>query len=200
MANPDLVQRAAEQVAAALHATGPADRDAPTPCRDWDLRTLVNHFGGTSAAMGALGRGESLDPDDPWGGRTDIPREDWPVELADRVHAVGTAWSADGPWQHPHSTGGQDMPGQMLGDMAFIEILLHGWDVVTAAGGHLDVDDEVGAEAYRSVAETADLGRQMGAYADAVPVQETAPAFHRALGASGRDPGWSPPAAGAATG
>ncbi|CAN5659969.1 hypothetical protein BH18ACT7_BH18ACT7_03110 [soil metagenome] len=44
----------------------------------------------------------------------------------------------------------------------------------------------------RVVTETAELGRQMGAYGPEVPVSPDATAFDRALGLAGRDPNWRP--------
>lgn len=191
-AAPQLISAAAAQVAKALDGLSAPPLDVPTPCTEFTLRTLVNHFAGTSQAMAVLGHGESLDPDDPWGSRTDVAADHWTAELANRVRAAGAAWADEQPWNHPHDLGGSQMPGRALGEMAFVELLVHGWDIVTAAGGRLKVSDDVGRELERCVAETAELGRQMGAYAHAVPVDADAPAFERALGLSGRNPTWSP--------
>lgn len=46
------------------------------------------------------------------------------------------------------------------------------------------------------MAETGEQGRQMGIFGAPVPVAADAPALDRALGLSGRDPGWAPAAAG----
>jgi hypothetical protein len=79
----------------------------------------------------------------------------------------------------------------MIGEMAMAEVLLHGWDLARATGQPLSVPDEVGRELRRSIEETAGLGRSMGAYGEEVRVGDERPEFERALGASGRDPGWS---------
>lgn len=73
-----------------------------------------------------------------------------------------------------------------------VELLFHGWDLAVATGQHLQVDPEAAASALRVVAETADMGRQMGAYRAEVPVPADATAFDRALGLAGRDPNWRP--------
>jgi uncharacterized protein (TIGR03086 family) len=80
------------------------------------------------------------------------------------------------------------MPARSLGEMALIEVLLHGWDVARATDQQVDVSDALGAELLRCVAETADLGRQVGAYGTAVPVADNASDFAKALGLAGRTP------------
>src|SRR4029450_5214344 len=52
----------------------------------------------------------------------------------------------------------------------------------------IDVPDALGAELLRWVAETADLGGQVGAYETAVPVADNASDFAKALGLAGRTP------------
>ena len=72
--------------------------------------------------------------------------------------------------------------------MALIEVLLHGWDVARATDQQVDVSDALGAELLPCVAETADLGRQVGAYGTKVPVADNASDFAKALGLAGRSP------------
>jgi hypothetical protein len=50
------------------------------------------------------------------------------------------------------------------------------------------VSDALGAQLLRCVAETADLGRQVGAYGAKVPVADNASDFAKALGLAGRNP------------
>jgi uncharacterized protein (TIGR03086 family) len=88
--------------------------------------------------------------------------------------------------------GGQAMPAPMIGEMALAEMLLHGWDLARATGQQLVLSDEIGRELRRSIEETAELGRAMGAYGDEVGVPAQATEFERALAASGRDPRWRP--------
>ena len=75
--------------------------------------------------------------------------------------------------------------------MAYAEILLHGSDIARATGTSLEVSDEGAAALRRTVAETAELGRQMGAYGDPVAVDPDATDFETALGSAGRDPAWA---------
>jgi uncharacterized protein (TIGR03086 family) len=107
------------------------------------------------------------------------------------VDGLGVAWAKPDAWQGSVSFGGSEMTAEAVGQMAFAEALLHGWDLSRAAGRSLDIPDEVGAELLRLVAVSADLGRSMGAYGAEIMIAEDRPAFDRALALAGRDPDWA---------
>lgn len=167
------------------------DLDAPTPCTDYDLRTLVEHFVGTSEAMARLGRGEPLDPADPWGGGTGAADGDWAARLRGTLAEIGRGWGGAEAWEGEAAIGGATMPRTMLGEMALVEVALHGWDVARALGRTVLLEPDVAAAVDRAVASSAALGRQMGVYAAEVPVPAGASPLDRALGKAGRDPGWA---------
>lgn len=183
-----MMSEAGTVVAAAARAGAGTDLAGPTPCGDWDLRTLVRHFVGTSGAFVRAGRDKALDPDDPWGSNAVLDESDWAGQLAGQVAAAGEAWSR--PWAWTGSIEGAQMPATAVGEMGLIELMLHGWDVARAAGQSLPVSDELGAEVLRCLEPTLDQGRQFEVYGPAVSVPEDASAFARALGLSGRDPDW----------
>ena len=182
---------AAETVADALRDLDRLDPAAATPCQEWDAATLINHFSGTSVALGRIGRGEPLDPDNPWGQGEPAGDGDWRGRLADNVDGLGVAWAKPDAWQGSVSFGTSEMTAEAVGQMAFAEALLHGWDLSRAAGRSLHIPDEVGAELLRLVALSADLGRSMGAYGAEIMIAEDRPAFDRALALAGRDPDWA---------
>jgi uncharacterized protein (TIGR03086 family) len=181
---------AAEDVARVVEGADRADLAGPTPCTDFDLRALVNHYVGTTQALARVGQRTPLDPDDPYGSKHDVSRGDWQHQLGTSLRALAEAWSSPAAWEGTVDMGGQAMPAPMIGEMALAEMLLHGWDLASATGQSLVVPDEIGRELRRSIEETAELGRSMGAYGDEVTTGADASEFERALAASGRDPGW----------
>jgi uncharacterized protein (TIGR03086 family) len=185
-----VMSEAGATVAAAVRASAGTDLAAPTPCGDWDLRTLVRHFVGTSGAFVRAGRDQALDPADPWGGNAVLDESDWAGQLADRVEAAGQAWSRSEAWTG--SVEGAQMPAPAIGEMALIELLLHGWDVARAGNQVLTVSAELGAEVLRCLEPTLEQGRQFEVYGPPVSVPGDAAAFDRALGLAGRDPDWRP--------
>ena len=177
-------------MAPAVRASGGTDLASPTPCGDWDLRTLVRHFLGTSSAFVRAGRTGALDPDDPWGGNAVLEESGWADRLAGQVAEAGDAWSRPEAWAG--SVEGAKMPATAVGEMGLIELMLHGWDVARAGGGRLTVSAELGAELLRCLEPTLEQGRQFDAYGRPVGVPDDADAFSRALGLSGRDANWRP--------
>ena len=176
-------------VVEALHDPLPTDLAGPTPCAELDLAGLVAHVVGTTRAMARAGRGEPLDPENPWGGGT--AEGDWGATLRANLTAIGEGWSREEAWQGTVQAGTSELPATMVGEMALIEVAVHGWDLTRALHREVALPDDVAQEILRAVETTADLGRQMGAYGPAVAVPENAPALERALGAAGRDPHWA---------
>lgn len=187
----DVMDEACRTVSGVVQRSARADLSLPTPC-GWDLRTLANHFAGTCGALARVGQRQALDPDHPWGSDDEATGEGWATTLADRVTDLATSWSQPAAWQGSVAAGGPEMPAQSLGEMALVEVVLHGWDLARATGRELQVSPALAREVLRSVTETSELGRRMGAYGPEVEIPVGASDLDRALGAAGRDPGWQP--------
>jgi uncharacterized protein (TIGR03086 family) len=176
-------------VAAAVRAGAGVNLTGPTPCADWDLRTLLRHFVGTSGAFVRAGQTKALDPDDPWGSKAQLDEQNWADQLAGQVEAMSLAWSRPEAWTG--SIEGAQMPAPAVGELGLIELMLHGWDVARATGQVLRISDAVGVELLRCLEPTLDQGREYEVYGPEVTVAADASSFARALGLSGRDPDWS---------
>lgn len=185
---PEDVARAVIGVVA---GAGDSDLHFPTPCANFDLKTLVNHFIGTTGALGRVGRREPLDPADPYGATTNATNGDWPAQLSVILDGLARAWADPKAWQGEVDMGGQTMPAAMIGEMAMAEVVLHGWDLARATRQRLDIAAETATELRRSIEATAELGRQMGAYGPHVDIAVEAGDFEHALAASGRNPDWT---------
>lgn len=181
---------AVEPVLAVVDAVKADQLELPTPCSGYDVRGLINHLAGTMAWLERVGRRLPPEAGDPFGGNTDVTASDWQALLATRIRAMVAAWAEPSAWEG--SIEDMQLPATMIGEMALTELLVHGWDLAVATGQQVDYGDDIGHELHRIVAETAGLGRQMGAYGAEVAVSSTAPAFDRTLGLTGRDPNWTP--------
>lgn len=186
----ELLPGAFEPVVAVVETLGPDSLDRPTPCTDFDVRALVNHFAGTTAWIERVGRRAAPDADDPFGAKLDVTTGEWRALLVERIRAVGVAWADPAAWEG--AVEGVGMPASMIGEMAVAEVLTHGWDLAAATGQPLKVDEDAATAVHRFMVETGELGRQGAAYGPEVAVPAEAPTFDRALGLSGRDPHWTP--------
>ena len=187
----DAVGPTCAAVAAAVTDPPDVDLNGPTPCTDFDVRSLVEHFVGTSGAMARLGHHEPLDAQDPWGGGAGAAEGDWPARLRGNLDAIADGWSREEAWQGDAEVGGSAMPRPMLGEMALVEVAMHGWDLARALGRTVELEPDVAEAVDEAVASSAELGRQMGAYGPEVRVDDGATGLDRALGKAGRDPAWA---------
>ena len=163
----------------------------PTPCDDWDVRTLLNHLiVWTSYSLEARAHGDSV--------AQDLIDRDF---AADPGFAAGyraqldralTAWSDPAKWEGSLNVMGSPMPAADVAALNIAEMVLHGWDLAAATGQAYTVSEPAAAAAMRAVEANADLFRQYKGFAEPVEVPASASALDRLLAASGRDPAWTP--------
>jgi len=172
--------------------TGTEALDAPTPCPDWDLRTLLNHtilwtsYSAERRAHGESVAQELMDKD-----FTADPgfREDYARQISQAVEA----WSAPQAWAGDRSVMGSATPATEVGAMLIMEMALHGWDVAKATGQEYHAGDALAETLLETVQAQAEMFRKYQGFAAAVETKPDAPAFDRALALSGRDPAWKQP-------
>ena len=172
-----------------IHGVSAAEGGAPTPCTEWDVRTVANHMLGTVEAMRRVGAGEALDRDDPWGTNGDHMREEWRRDLSDLLTAYADAWSQEDAWEGEAMDGA--MPKKLVGELAFVEVMVHGWDLARGSGQDVEYDDAAVDEAVEVMERIGEQGRSQGAFGPEVSVPDDAPALHKVLGQAGRDPEWT---------
>ena len=190
----------AEMAAAAAEAArvvngvpeGTDTLQAPTPCGDWDLRTLLNHtILWTSYSAERRAHGESVAEDLMSKDFTADPgfRDDYARQIGRAVQA----WSDPQAWAGERSVMGDATPAADVGAMLLMEMVLHGWDVAKATGQEYHAGDAVAEALLVTVEAQAELFRKYQGFADAVETAGNTTAFDRALSLSGRDPDWQQP-------
>ena len=182
---------AAAEAARVVNGVPEGTLNAPTPCGDWDLRTLLNHtILWTSYSAERRAHGESVAEDLMNKDFTADPgfREDYARQISQAVEA----WSAPQAWAGDRSVMGSATPATEVGAMLIMEMALHGWDVARATGQEFDLDDATATALEDIVQAQAELFRKYQGFADAVETPGDATTFDRALGLSGRDPQWKP--------
>ena len=162
---------------------------APTPCTDFDVRAVANHMLGTIEAMRRIGASEPLDPEDPWGTSGDHMSDQWRDDLGRTLTEYAEAWSSPEAWEGDVMDGA--MPKQAIGDMAFVEAILHGWDLAKGSGQDLAVRRRGrGARAGDHGADRGD-GPLPGCLRSRGRRARRRAPFDKVLAQAGRDPRWS---------
>ncbi|MFC5958105.1 TIGR03086 family metal-binding protein [Streptomyces pratens] len=169
-----------------------------TPCPRYAVHHLLGHLAGLSVAFRDAGRKDL-------GGTTDtspdaaLPdlRPGWREDLPAVLGELAEAWRDPLAWTGMTRAGGVDLPGEVAGAVAADELVIHGWDLARATGQEY-APDPAALEAAHAflLAAAAEPGRDggEGIFGPVVPVPSGAPLLDRAVGLSGRDPGWTPKA------
>jgi uncharacterized protein (TIGR03086 family) len=159
----------------------------PTPCPDWDVRTLLNHiilWTAYSAEQRAYGKSvaeELMNKDF-------TAEPDFAADYAAQVDKALAAWADPAAWEREIGVVGNAMPAADVAAMLIMEIALHGWDLATATGQEYQCPEDVAAVLLTTVQQQGEMFRQYEGFAGIVQIPADAPVFDRALALSGRDP------------
>ena len=175
------------------------DMTLPTPCADWDMRTLLTHLSDSMADLETALRTGRLDPASAPGQAVGGD----PVELL-RDRAAELLYATFG---HSGSEGfvavsGLPMPAGLLTCTGAVEIAVHGWDVSAAlrrAGGPARPIPAALATRMLRLCPLLVAGRE-GLFALPVHVPAQASPGDQLVGYLGRDPGNTPRSARVVTG
>jgi uncharacterized protein (TIGR03086 family) len=163
-----------------------------TPCPELAVHNLVGHVLGLSVAFRDAARkdlGATTDTN-PGAAAPDIG-PGWREELPKALDDLAEAWRDPAAWTGMTRAGGVDLPGAVAAAVVADELVIHGWDLAVATGRPYEPDPAALQTSYGFLlAATQDPSRGGGIFGPVVPVPDEAPLLDRALGLSGRDPGW----------
>ena len=170
----------------------PADRwEAPTPCREWTVRDLVNHLVGEHLWAAHLLRGETLDEvGDRYDG--DLVGQE-PVAAWSAAEANSSAaWKGLVSLDQPVTvSAGQTSAGAYAEEM-LLDLVVHGWDLARGAGQDEAMDPAALAHLLAFVSSNADSWKDTGMFAPPVRTASADPQ-DRLLALLGRDATrWAP--------
>ncbi|WP_433275159.1 TIGR03086 family metal-binding protein [Pseudonocardia xinjiangensis] len=199
MDNADHLSRSIDLAVAVIRGADPARYDDPSPCSDFAVRDVVNHLAFGFLLAHRSGARQAWDPS--WTGaeRTPflrgLPESGWAQACEEQAAAAAQAWATPAAWEGESQMGGSPMPAAVIGSIMTAEFAVHAWDLAVATGQPLQVPPALAQVVLEGVESIAQMGRDGGWFGAAVDVPAGAPAFERALAASGRDPRWTPPSA-----
>lgn len=180
-----LFRRAAEGFGRHVHAITDVQWDDPTPCTDWDVRTLVNHVtveqlwvpplasGSTVADVGDRFDGDQLGPD---------PVATWDAA----VHASIAAFDATGALDGTVQLSAGPKPTPEYGWEMTTDALIHSWDLARGIGADEALDAELVELVYERTLPVAEHLQETGLFAPPVPVPDDAPLPTKLLAIFGR--------------
>jgi uncharacterized protein (TIGR03086 family) len=177
----DACARVLDAVEALVGATTPDQFDRPTPCADWDVRTLLDHLVWENLLWGGLAQGAP-----PTDFTADHLGDDHVAAFRSAAHGARTAFARPGMLEQRYGPA----PGRRLVEQLVIEMLVHGWDLSRAIGRPLDGVQDLAEAALPVVRDIyGDLPRgAAGSFAPQQPVPDDASALDRLAACLGRTP------------
>ena len=184
-----LLSRALEQVVTVIARVRPEQAQLPTPCRSWDLRTLVNHVVNDAQKFVVIARGGA------WEARQDdVLGDDWLDSFRRPAAELVAAWNQEGALDRTVQFGSAELPVSWQVKQQMVEFTIHSWDIAAATGqSTTDLDPELARQALDFGTEN--LKPQFRgseedgqSFAPVVAVPDDAPAYDRLAGFFGRTP------------
>ncbi len=158
------VPTATAQLEGLIASVTPEQAEAPTPCRDWAVRDLVDHVVHSTGGMVQMLQGEEVDWSAP------VVHHDDPLAEFRRRAADLAAAAEDGP------------PG-----LATAELAVHAWDLATALGRSTDdFDPQVAEEGLAFMQANLTEDQRGGAFDPAQEPPAGANAYERIAAFAGR--------------
>lgn len=174
-----LLQTALDQAGEAVAGARPDQAAWPTPCRSWDLSTLIGHVLHDLRAFADVARGGRYRP-----GIADVQPQEWTRSFSDGSADLLAAW------REHQSLEARDEQS-LLQQIAEFEV--HAWDIARATRQRLELDGEAAERALAWARQNLrpefrgaeDEGKGFG---PELQVDEHAPAGDRLAAFFGRDP------------
>ena len=165
-----------------------------TPCPDCAVRNMLGHLLGLSAAFRDAARKDlGATTDTSPGDVTPDIGPGWREELPKVLDELADAWRDPAAWTGMTRAGGVDLPGEVAAAVAVDELVIHGWDLARATGQDYTPDPAALQASHDFLLAAAeDPSRGGGIFGPVVPVPAEASLLDRAVGLSGRHPGWTP--------
>jgi uncharacterized protein (TIGR03086 family) len=186
----DALDASAERVVELVGQVRPEQWSEPTPCTEWDVRTLVGHLIATRQAYCALLDGASAADLMSFIVRQGEAAGTDPVAtLRSAVQSVRAAFAEPGALERTvhHPVG--DIAGSQLLGLLVMDSVIHSWDLATAIGVDAGLDEQLVGQVYGFLAPRAEGGGlyARGSFAPpARPLPDGATPLERLIHIAGR--------------
>jgi uncharacterized protein (TIGR03086 family) len=156
---------------------GAADKlDQPTPCEEWGVRDLLNHMLHAQQLFAGAPSGGSAAP--PPGRPPELVGDDPVAQYEEARQATMAAY------REPEAI---EKTGPLLG-IAFVDQLVHGWDLAKATGQGTTMPDDLAQSAFAMIDGRMPDDQRGTFFKPAVTVPDDASAQEKLLAYGGRSP------------
>ena len=186
----EVFSRAVAQTESIIAAVRPDQASLPTPCTDWDVRTLVSHMAGavTRIALVGEGRADALSIP-PFADLDGQPVGQWAATFRAAGARAAAAWADDVKLDALYAVPWGKVPGRVAVAGYVREVLAHGWDLASATGQETELDPVLGAYGLEiSRRSLPEAGRQDIPFGFAVPAPAGAGVYAQMAAWLGRTP------------
>ena len=145
----EIFGRAVAQTESIIAAVRQDQAGLPTPCDEWDVRTLASHMVGVVIRVALVGEGADALGVSPFAELADDPAGDqqpgWAAAYRAAVARAAAAWADDAKLDAMFAVPWGKVPGRVALAGYVREVLAHGWDLAVATGQETELDQELGA-------------------------------------------------------
>ncbi len=171
---------------ALVAGTKPDQMHNPTPCANWDVRELINHFVGGAHMFASAFRGEEqhIDADAPM---PDLVGNDPSASLDAALADFNAAIDAPGAMDKVINLPFGQIPGPIVLEILKFDLLVHAWDLSQATGQKFDPPAEVAEQGLQTAQMIiAPPARDGDTFKDEVSAPASASALEKLVAFTGR--------------
>ncbi|MBC6450256.1 TIGR03086 family metal-binding protein [Actinokineospora xionganensis] len=177
-----LDRRAVEVTGGIIDRLTDEQLDLASPCSEWTVRGVIEHMVGNNHGMLAKLTGQAPPAEV-------SPAADPRANFRKTAEAFLAAFASDEAQEASFELLGVERTGAVAQSVHFADVLVHAWDIASAAGIDLRYDEDLAEAAVKVVSRfPEELWGPGGAFAARLPVAEDASAQDRLLALTGRAP------------
>jgi uncharacterized protein (TIGR03086 family) len=178
-------QKSASATAAIARGIRPEQLDNPTPCTEWNVQDLVNHFTGSLEYFKARGEGKDSVP---LRSASPAAYDETIKRLEGVALATAAVWRRPGALEQTIRTRAGEMQGSAMANLALSEMLTHTWDLARATGQRMAAEDIDVDAVLAGMKQTLTPEARQPGFAPEIPAPNEAPPIDRLAAFLGRQP------------
>lgn len=188
MGSIELLEQADRRLVTLVSGLGPADWDGPSPCADWNVRSLVSHTVASIDVFSTAVDGQGGPTEEELFSGIDILGPD-PLDVVERaVERSHRAWASIVDWEQPVGTVLGSMAAEQAIGIITYSTLIHSWDLAGAVGATVEFTAPEATLAEAVGSQLVPALRPNGLFGAEVEVGASATPTERLVALAGRNP------------